>query len=259
MWKKITLAAIVVVLLSLAFLIFSFSMLSSQDIVAEIIHNIQESLSIQEPEYVKLTIYLMESDLGHSMTYFGNETASATPIPNAFVRIGGEVTFTNNGGEAYIIIPKGNYTLSIARKRGADSVWETSINVVSDGEVNITFYRFRVEASSINAYPQPFKGLSNVKIAFKLPTIGIYYVGEPTITYYTPWGQLRVHYRDLEISEGISLDNVWDLVEINYRRVESGGQTIEFIEEVRGFPTYIHPKYSFLPVEKVEVEEKWLR
>ncbi len=259
MWKKITLAAIVVLLLSLAFLLFSFSMPSSQDIVAQIIRNIQESLSIQEPEYVKLTMYLMESDLGHSMTYFGNETAPVTPISNAFIRIGGEITFTDSQGKAYIIIPKGNYTLSVARKKWAESVWQTSLNVVSDGEVNITFYRFRLESSGINAYPEPFEGLTNVKIAFMLPTTGRYYVGEPTITYYTPWGQLRVHYRDFEISEGISLDNVWDLVEINYQRLESGGQTIEFIEEVRGFPTFIHPIFSFLPVEKVEVEEKWLR
>lgn len=259
MWKKAVITVIVILMLSIAFVLFTFNISAGQDAVAQLLQEFRRSISTEEAEYVKLTIYLLESDLGHSMTYSGNETSSATPLPNAYIMIGGETAFTDSQGKAYVTIPKGNHTLSVVRKTWTSSAWTTSINAVSDGEVRIAFYLFRIEASSINAYPEPFKDLTNLRIAFKLPTIGRYYVGEPTITYYTPWGQIRAHYWNLEISEGVNLYNVWDLIYVNYQRIESGGQAIEFEEEIRGFPTYIHPKYSFLPVEKVEVEEKWLR
>jgi len=257
MWKKFTLIIIAILLLSSAFLLFTFNLSVSQDVIAQLIQDLRQAISIEEPEYVELTIYLMEIDLGHSKTYLGNESAPATPIRHTYVRIGGVVSITNDQGKAYLIVPKGNHTLSVMRRGFRGPVWTHPINVVSNGQVKITFYLFRLEASSMDLYPEPFKGLTNLRIAFIMPLSGQYYVGKPTITYYTAWGELRIRYRDIEVSNSISLQNVWSLIDLDYQRIESGGQTINFIEELRGFPTYVHLRFSFIPVEKVEVEERW--
>ncbi|MCL7401631.1 MAG: hypothetical protein LZ168_02425 [Thaumarchaeota archaeon] len=258
MWKKITLTGIAILLLSLAFLLFPYNLPINEDVIAQLIQNFRQIISIKEPEYVRLTISLMEVDLGHSMKYLGNESAPATPIRHTYVRIGGVVSITNDQGKAYLILPKGNHTLLVMRRGLRGPVWVHTLNVLSDGEVKITFHLFRLEASSMVLYPEPFKGTTNLKITFTLPLSGQYYVGKPTITYYTAWGELRILYRDIEVSDSISLQNVWSLIDMDYSRIEAGGQTIEFTEEVRGFPTYIHPKLSFIPIEKVEVEERWL-
>jgi len=266
MWKKITFIVIAIFLLSSAFLLFTFNLSATRDFVSEMIQEVRQALSIAEPEYVKIRVYLMESDLGHSITYSGNESALAVPLPYTYVRIGGEMRLTDSQGGAYFVIPKGNYALAVLRRGFRGPVWLTQIKMVSDGEVNITFYRFRLEASSIDVYPKPFEGLTRLKIRFMLPLTGQYYIGKPTITYYTAWGQLRVHFNDPVKPEGISLkiipdgidlQDIWGLIEIDYQRIESGGQIIEFMEELRGFPTYIHPGFSFLPVERVDVEERW--
>lgn len=257
MWKKITLTGIAILLLSLAFLLFPSNLSISQDIIAQLIQNFRQIIPTEEPEYVKLTISLMEVDLGHSMKYSGNESALATPIRHTYVRIGGVVSITNDQGKAYLILPKGNYTLSIIRRGLRGPVWTYPLNIVSDGQVKITFHLFRLEASKMDLYPEPFKGTTNLKITFTLPLSGQYYIGKPTITYYTAWGELKILYRGIEVSNSISLQNIWSLIDMDYRKVEAGGQIIEFTEEVRGFPTYVHPRFSFVPVEKVEVEEEW--
>jgi len=257
MWKKITLTGIAILLLSLAFLLFPSNLPISEDVIAQLVQNFRQIISIEEPEYVRLTISLMEVDLGHSMKYSGNESAPATPIRHTYVRIGGVVSITNDQGRAYLILPKGNYTLSVIRRGFRGPEWTYPLNVVSDGEVKITFHLFRLEASKMDLYPEPFKGTTNLKITFTLPLSGQYYVGKPTITYYTAWGELKILYKDIEVSNSISLQNVWSLIDMDYRRMEAGGQTIEFTEEVRGFPTYVHPRFSFIPVEKVEVEVRW--
>jgi len=252
------LTGIAILLLSLAFLLFTFNLSVSEDVITQLIQNFRQVVSIEEPEYVRLTISLMEVDLGHSMKYSGNESAPATPIKHTYVRIGGVVSITNDQGKAYLILPKGNYTLSVMRRGLGGSVWTYPLNIVSDGEVKITFYLFRLEASSMDLYPEPFKGATNLKITFNLPLSGQYYVGKPTITYYTAWGELKILYKDMEVTDSISLQNVWSLIDMDYHRIGLGGQTIEFEEEVRGFPTYVHPRFSFIPVEKVEVEERRL-
>lgn len=257
MWKKIALTILAVIILSSAFLLFAFSLSSSQDFVGQLLQEVREAISTEEPEYVKLIIHLSESDLGHSMTYLGNESATPTPLVHTYLAISGESRFTDRQGKAYFILPKGNHTLIIFRRGPVRAVWNTQINVVSDGEVKITFHLFRIEASSIDVYPEPFKGLTRLKIKFILPQLGRYYIGDPTITYYTTWGQMRVFFNDLTIQDGLPPDNVWNLIKIDYNRIESGGQIVEFVEELRGFPTYIHPRLSFLPIEKIDIEERW--
>ncbi|MEM2016029.1 MAG: hypothetical protein QXK19_05385 [Nitrososphaerota archaeon] len=258
MWKKITLTILAILILSSAFLLFTFNLSGMQDFIGQLLQEVKQAISTGELEYVKLTIHLTESDLGHSMTYLGNESTISAPLAYTYVTVGGESKLTDNQGKAYFIIPKGNHTLTVLRGGQGRTAWTTQINVVSDGEVSIRFYLFRMEASSIKVYPEPFEGLSRLKIKFILPQYGEYYVGRPTITYYTSWGQLRVFFDGLTIQDGIALEDVWGLVKIDYSKIESGGQTVELVEELRGFPTYVHPRFSFLPIERVEVKERWL-
>lgn len=258
MWKKITFTILAILILSSAFLLFTFNLSNIQDLIGQLLQEVKQAISTEEPEYVKLTVRLMESDLGHSMTYLGNESTTPIPLAYTYVAVSGELKLTDNQGEAYFILPKGNHTLTVLREGSGRPAWTTRIDVASEGEVNITFYLFRVEASSIDVYPEPFEGLTKLRIKFILPQSGIYYIGKAIVTYYTTWGQLRVLFDDLTIQDGVTLNEVWNLVKIDYSRVESGGQIIEFVEELRGFPTYVHPRFSFLPIEKVKVEEKWL-
>ncbi|MEN2974326.1 MAG: hypothetical protein ABDH32_01960 [Candidatus Caldarchaeales archaeon] len=274
MWRKYAALILVAFLLSSSFLIFTMSTSSIPDFITQLFQNIEKAVFVErEPEYVKLTIQLQEMDLNHSLEYFGNESGTLHPLRYTYVRIGGEVRSTDRYGKASFIIPKGNYSLMIiksieGRRRWSSleqpislevggGVWTTYINVKSDGEVKITFYLFRLEASNMEVYPDIVQGVSRVKMVFKLPYMGEYYIGKPTITYYTPWGQLRIHYEDMEIIGRIYLKDIWSLVSVDYLEKRDGGVNIELIEEVRSFPTYVLPRYTFLPVERIEVEEKW--
>ncbi|MCS7126006.1 MAG: hypothetical protein NZ929_03755 [Aigarchaeota archaeon] len=255
MWKKYAVLIVVAILLATAYLLFTINILSIPDIVGQILQEFRNIILTEvEPEYVRLIINVLEVDLNHSLNYVGNETGTPYPLMNTYVVLSGEFRSTDRYGRASFIVPKGIHSLMVVRY---GRTWTTNIDVKSDGEIKIIFYLFRVEASSIEVNPKPFEGLSRVKMLFNLPSFGEYYVGKPTITYYTPWGQLRIYYGDAEVIIGTDIEEVWKIVDISFLRKEIGGTRIEFIEDVKGFPTYVLPWYTFLPVVRVEVEEEW--
>jgi hypothetical protein len=98
---------------------------------------------------------------------------------------------------------------------------------------------------------------SIVTLGFKLPVNGSYYVGSPVMVYYTPAGEIRL-YRD-DIGGSIELEetsrNLWRNPRIDYLADWPGGLRTVKTASIRDFSAYILPDMTYLPVERVVLEE----
>ena len=232
---------IVVILLALSLLIFNPSFASALEKVEKAAESLGRLIPERGAELTEIRVKVLFSDQGSSQLFLGNETTDFKPVGNAVVLVGGYVALTDENGEATLKAPKGNVTIHVSRNKR--NYWRGVVDIDGNETIIVKFILYRLTPLDVKVDLSPFKITTPVTLSFKTPLQGRYYVGKPHISFYTPWGELRMVPETLD--EGI-----------DYRTLAGGGTPLVIREKVVGNPVYILPDSTYLPVERVELEEK---
>lgn len=240
-YRRTAALVIVVMLLALSLLIFSPSFANAFEKVEKAAESLGRLIPERGAELTKVKVRVLFSDQGSSQLFLGNETADFKPVANAVVLIDGYAALTDENGEATLRAPKGNVTIHVSRD--GKSYWEGVIDVSDNETIIVKFILYRLTPLDIKVDLSPFKVTTPATLSFRIPLQGRYYAGRPHISFYTPWGELR------KVPETLG-DG------IDYRNLARGGMLLVIHEKIVGNPVYILPDSTYLPVERVELEEK---
>ena len=273
--SKEMLIAIWITLLLLSFLYFSPSFEGASEKLEKVSEIMKLVIVRHEPEIVTIKVKILRADMGISANFTGNETNyELKPVKGAFIVIGRHTPiitphiiriprscgFTGNDGIAILRVPKGNTTLMIAenaRHHESSDFWKTSITVDENKTFIVKIFLYRLKPMKIIVYGNPFKLKTPITLSFNLPTVGRYYVGYPSIFYYDIWRNLRFYRGDLNSS--IILRNpvqAYNMTRMSYSTEYPGGTPIDESLEVDGPTAYVIPTISYLPVERIILEEE---
>jgi len=285
-WWRAACLIVAIMLLMLAFLSYPPIMggiFGSFESVGNIVVMAGSSEVEASPAITRIRVRVLEADMGFSREFMGNETEyELNPVRGALVLVmdGAAITtgpsyilraeyfgFTNASGEVVLSAPKGNFTLMVnPRPYNRDPVcfWRGRVSVEGNETFVVKFFLYRLNPTDINvnlksAYPE-----SIVTLEFKLPLNGSYYVGVPVVVYYTPTGEIKLYREDAESPIGMKeipkklkelSRNFWLNARVNYLLEWPGGFRIVKTVDIRDFSAYILPDMTYLPVERVVLEE----
>lgn len=232
-----------------------------------------------KPVLVKIKVKILEADMGFSREFIGNETEyEFRPVRGGLVLVmdGAAITtgpsyilrasyfgFTNADGEIVLSAPRGNFTLMINPRpynRDPACFWRGDVSVDGNETFVVKFFLYRLNPTDISVSLKGSVSESLVRLRFKLPINGSYYLGIPVIIYYTYTGALRLYRQDiggpLELwGSSIVVERFWINPRVHYLGEWPGGLEIMETLKVGDFPAYISPTMTYLPVEKVSLEE----
>jgi len=231
------------------------------------------------PVLTRIKVRVLEADMGFSREFMGNETeyklnpakgalvlvmdgAAITTGPSYILRAG-YFGFTNSSGEVILSAPKGNFTLMVnPRPYNRDSAcfWRGRVSIEGNETFVVKFFLYRLNPMEINVNLKSIRPESIVTLEFKLPLNGSYYVGVPVIVYYTPTGEVRLYREDakdlIELKETTRYSwNFWMNPRVNYLADWPGDLRIVKTVDVKDFSAYILPDMTYLPAERVVLEE----
>jgi len=278
LWRAICLI-VAVMLLTLAFLNFPPIMggiFGAFESVGNIVVMAGPSEIGVSPIITRIRVRVLEADMGFSREFMGNETEyELNPVRGALVLVmdGAAITtgpsyilraeyfgFTDANGEVVLSAPKGNFTLMVNPRpynRDPACFWRGRVSVEGNETFAVKFFLYRLNPMEINVDIRSAHPESIVTLGFKLPINGSYYVGSPAIVYYTPAGEIRLYRED--IGRSIELEeasrNLWRNPRINYLADWPGGLRTVKMVSIRDFSAYILPDMTYLPVERVILEE----
>ena len=267
---KIAAAAIVVMILALSIILFNPSFMGAAEAMENAAEAFRKILPEKGAELTNVKVRVLLSDMGFSEEFLGNETGELKPVQRATIWMGGNVALTDSNGEATLIVPKGNITLYVSKD--GRNYWRENVMVDGNETITVKFFLYKLRPATIDVRLDPFKVVTPVAFTFKLPLEGEYYVGKPVIAFYTPWGELRFQVSDVKEVIGISYEGekvviiktakpiaemikAKEVAEISYEIRVKGGLTLNRTEKINGNPAYILPGMTYLPVERVELEE----
>jgi hypothetical protein len=266
-WWRVACLILAVILLTLAFLSFPPIMggiFGAFEGVGNIVVVAGPSEIEAIPVITSIKVRVLEADMGFSKEFMGNETEhELNPVRGALVLVtdGAEYFgFTNADGEVILSAPKGNFTLTVNPRpynRDPTCFWRGHISVEGNETFVVKFFLYRLNPMEIDVNLRSTYPESNVTLGFKLPINGSYYVGIPVIVYYTPAGEVRLYREDVGGSielGGVSRD-LWRSPRINYLADWPGGSRMVETVSIRDFSAYILPDMTYLPVERVVLEE----
>jgi hypothetical protein len=263
--------------LSIMIVLLSSALAMSSDLgISNVMNEGTESLTSSEsapPEYKPpistVRVRVMAADMGYSDHYQGNESdLSLGPAYNLTVSIAGKYALTNREGEALLFVPEGNHTLSISRNRL--DWWRIDVEVNEDRETfKVNSMLYRLAPLNITTDVKAVSSSALVGLTFRLPDTGDYYVGKAIMTYYTPSGEARIYREGL--SAGFPADrvsNFWgevgiargrrSILSIDYSSTVTGGELTTKSMDVKDQPAYVVPWMTYLPIERVFLEEAQL-
>lgn len=264
------------ILLVLTFLNFSPSMSGAVDILSNI-HQIINIVEIEaEPAITEIKVRVLEADMGFSKKFLGNETEyELRPIRGALVLVmdGAAITtgpsyilrasyfgFTNEDGEVILLAPRGNFTLMINPRpynRDPDCFWRGPITVDGNETIVAKFFLYRLNPTKVYVGLKARDPKTSLSLRFQLPLNGSYYVGIPIIAYYTSLGDAHLYREDaggsFRLQEAVR--NLWMNPRIYYLMALPGGTEVVRTVEIGGLAVYVSPQMTYLPVERVVVEE----
>lgn len=282
--------AMAVLLLALAFLNFSPSRSGAMDVLNELAPIAETAEAEAGPIPVKIMVRVLAADMGFSKSFTGNETEHELyPIRGAlvFVMEGdalmgslldvpkvGYFGFTDADGEVILLSPRGNVTL-VVNPRPYDPFmrsprppysqdprlfWKASVDVDGNETFVVKFFLYRVNPMKIYVNLRPSAPETHVTLRFKLPLNGSYYIGSPIVVHHTSSGDIAV-YRE-ELGSSLSLrelpwiaENFWINPRIIYSESYAGGAEVMEVIAIPSLSAYILSRMTYLPVERVILEE----
>ena len=269
------LIAIWMILLLLSFIYFSPSLEGASEKL-EKISQIIRLLEVRHiPDMATIRVRVLRADMGISYSFTGNETNyEFKPVEGALIVIGEHIPivtpyiiripqgcgFTGEDGVAILRVPKGNITLMIAenaRYHGLSDFWKTSITVDENKTFTVKIFLYRLKPTKIIVYGNPFRLKTPITLSFNLPASGRYYVGHPSISYYDIWRNLRFYREDLNSSMILrNPSQAYSMIRMSYSIKYPGGMSMSKSLEVDGPTAYVIPSLSYLPVERISLEEE---
>lgn len=285
-WWRIICLVVAIMLLTLAFLNFPPIMggiFETFESAGNVIVVAGPSKIEVSPVITRIKVRVLEADMGFSREFMGNETRyELNPVRGALVLVmdGAAITtgpsyilraeyfgFTDANGEVVLSAPKGNFTLMVnPRPYNRDPVcfWRGRVSVEGNETFMVKFFLYRLNPIEINvnlkgAYPE-----SIITLRFKLPMNGSYYVGIPVVVYYTPTGEVKLYREDVGYPIGLKEIprmlkelswSFWRNPRINYLTDWPGGFEMTKTISIRDFSAYILPDMTYLPVDRVVLEE----
>lgn len=270
---------ITMILLAITFLKFSPSIggaISTFDAVSQVIDFREIEVS---PVLVKIRVKVLEADMGFSREFMGNETGyEFRPVGGALVLVmdGAAITtgpayilrlgyfgFTNDKGEIVLSAPRGNFTIMINPRpyhKDPECFWRGPISVEGNETIVVRFILYRLNPVEIDVNARRLDSETLVKMKFKLPINGSYYIGTPIVAYYTSMGDVKLYREDKGDLPDLwrlsgAMTDLWINPRIHYLTEWPGGAEVVRIINIRDFSAYILPSMTYLPVERVTLEE----
>jgi len=273
--SKEMLAAIWIILLLLSFLYFSPSFEGASEKLEKISQMIRLVTVRHIPDIVTIKVKVLRADMSISANFTGNETNyELKPVKGALIVVGKHMPivtphiiripqscgFTGNDGVVILRVPKGNTTLMIAenaRYHTPPDFWKTSITVDENKTFIVKIFLYRLKPTKITVHGNPFKLKTPITLSFNLPAAGRYYVGYLSVSYYDIWRNLRFYREDLNSSIILSNpDQAYNMIRMSYSIEYPGGMPMDKSLEVDGPTAYVIPSSSYLPVERIILEEE---
>lgn len=265
--------AVWIILLLLAFLYFSPEVGGITESLGNVL-SIGRVLAVRrEPDLIYIRVRVLRADMGISNSFMGNETDyRLKPLKGALVVIGnypvisaGHLRIPQNygftGGDGTVILraPKGNVTLMVAEnpkylKRS--DFWKTEIKAERNRTYTVKIFLYRLKPVDIRVERKPFKLKTHLMMKFNLPRFGKYYVGYMLVSYYDIWFRPRLFREDMVSPISMNrTSNPYEMFRMRYSEVYEGGVSLNEILELNDPTTYAIPSMTYLPVERIVLEE----
>ena len=277
--RRLICLSLTILLLAIAFLTFSPSIGGAAEILEKAPQAIKFSRVESSPVLVKIRVKVFEADMGFSREFLGNETDyQLRPVKGALVLImdGAAITtgpsyilrgsyygFTDANGEAILSSPIGNLSIMINPRpyhRDPRCFWRSYVKIDGNETIIVRFFLYRLNPIEIKVDMKVFEPKNHVTLRFKLPLNGSYYIGAPVLVYYTSIGDVRIYREDLGSYTELKgyprgAMSFWRNPRIYYLEEQLGGARVIKVLRVKGLSAYISPSMTYLPVERVVLEE----
>ncbi|RLG06940.1 MAG: hypothetical protein DRN68_06180 [Thaumarchaeota archaeon] len=232
------------------------------------------------PNLVRIRVRVLRADMGFSSNFMGNETSyQLKPLKGALIvledypMISEDHTtvlathlktprnygFTGSDGTVILTAPKGDITLMVAENPEylkLSDFWKTKIRAEEGKTYTVKIFLYRLKPVSIKVEGKPFKLKTHLTMRFNLPRFGKYHVGYTLISYYDIWLRSKLCREDAALS--IPMDqtiNPYEMFRMRYSEIYEGGVSLTKLLEINDLTTYVIPNMTYLPVERIILEE----